>query len=254
MAKKKKTKAAKTPPALDQARQRELAAWLDKVEKGPEEALIGLTEKAQDDPELALAMLGELGRLETPEAGWVADRAARTGPTKEFRKAAKKALYSLAQKGLASPDQETERPRYQAARAESPHGFLSGYFPDNCQTLTLAFPTGGGEGLCGAAICHYRDGIREIGLGPMRLSQFRGMNREVGGQLPWAPVRLEGEELAQILDYILQNHRASGGRADREVSFLAQWVEEQGPLPEQPPALGAVGGPAGLGAGITLPG
>lgn len=241
MAKKKKAKGGGASPVLDQARQEELRGWLEGLGQGPEEALIRLTEKAQEDPELALAMLGELGRMETREAGWVADRAARTGASKAFRKAAKKALYSLGQKGLADPGEKTSRPVFQAARLEEPHGFLSGYYPDGCQTLTLAFPTGGGEGFCGAAVCHFWEGFREVGLAPMRLSQFRKMNRETGSELPWDQVRLEGRELAFVLDYILKNHKAAGGSADREVMFLSQWVEDQGPLPERAPAWRLLG-------------
>ena len=232
MVKKKKTKAIKPNQSLTPELQSALDSWLESTGQGAEQALINLTEAAQADPALALAMIQGLGRLESPEAGWLANRAGQVLESKSLRKEAKKALYRLEQKGVrVEEEQAPARPIFKAVKMESPFGYLSGYYPDHTQVLALAFPSGMGEAYCGAAVCHFEQGFMEVGLTTMRLAQFRKMNEQMGSDLPWPPVKIETPDLVWLLDSLIKRHRAAGSEGSQEVSFLAQWVEEQGGSP-----------------------
>ena len=238
VAKRRKTKAKGAARPLDEAKRARLTGWLEKIGEAPEEALVRLVETASVEPDLALAMLRELGRKAVPEAGWVADRAGRVLEAKALRKEAKKTLYRLEQKGIRPKGGAAPKPIFKAVGPEPPFGFLSGYYPDNSQTLSLAFPMVGGEGFCGAAVCHFEKGIVEIGMAPMSLAKFRKMNYGMSDDLPWPQIRLETEDLAFVLDSALKTHRAARGGMGEEIMFLIQWLEGREEVPPQAPIYG----------------
>jgi len=239
--KKIKPKAKPVPPAAGPEEAALARAWLDGLARDREAALARLLEAASSQPDLARAMILGLAGTSGPEAGWVAGRASAGLERKELRKAAKKALYQLRQRGVPTEVPERSGPVFKPASARPARAHLSGYFPDGRQLIVLAFPQARREGRYGLAIHHFETGLERLDLAPMSSGQFREMLAENPGDLPWPRLMVEGEDLVWLLGRLIQAPRSGLAGRQGELFFLAQWLEEQGPPLEEPPLYRRLG-------------
>ena len=230
MAKKKKRQ--EIPPQVASRAQ----AWLEGLADDPDAALAALIEEASSDEMAATAFIQLLAAHPGEEAAYVAARVAQATDRKAVRKAAKRAVYLLKQKGVEVPEFDRSRPIFRLAETPEAFGFLSGYYPDGSQVIFLALSRPGGEGACGAARAHFLTGILEIELGPMRLRRFETMVTESEPDLPWGPARVEGPDLIRLLRRIVAHTRNQAGPLSPHVGLLVTWLEGQGPEAD-PPAL-----------------
>lgn len=220
MAKKKK---AKKKTGFSKEAQSRAEAWLVGLTEAPEEAWDELENRLQTDSETALAMVTGLGGAPSPEAGWVAHRATLLEVPKDIRKAAKKAVYQLTQKGIEI-DKSESRSIFKAAVIPPDHAYLSGVHMDGTETLVLAFPGPGGEGTYGAASLSYMGGFEEVMLHPMRAVQYRTLVNQLKADQPWEPVKVEGEDLYWIIRSTFERSRELGEGTDEGQLYLAQWL------------------------------
>jgi len=219
----------------DLALQAEARAWRDRVEAEPEAALAALLEKAISDAPAAAAWLDSLAARPSEAGLALAGRLAESAQIKPLRKAAKKVLYRLRQKGLQAPPPERGPALFQPAQPAKAFGHLSAYQEDGQELILLAFPRSGGQTLAGAVINHFLKGLGEANLVRMKHRQFQELLDEAGAE-GQAPVRIEEPDLVWLLRRGLQRTRRQGRPLSEELSFLAAWLNEKPPDPE-PPAL-----------------
>jgi len=219
----------------DPALQAEARAWRDRVETEPEAALATLLEKALSDAPAAAAWLDSLVNQPSPAGLEMAGRLAESARIKPLRKAAKKVLYRLRQKGLQAPPPERGPALFQPAQAARAFGHLSAFQEDGQELILLAFPRPGGQTLAGAVINHFLKGLGEANLVRMRPRQFQELLDEAGAE-GQAPMRIEEPDLIWLLRRGLRRTRRQGRPLSEELSFLAAWLNEKPPDPE-PPAV-----------------
>jgi len=216
-------------------------AWWQGLEGDPQAALTQLEETARTEPDLAWAMLSGLAARPGPGAGWLAVRAGEGLSSKNLRKAAKKAVYQLRQKGLEVEEAGQEAPLFKPIRIEPAQALMTGVFPDGTELVLLVFPRLGGEGICGGLIMDVEGRIKEASLAPMRLSQFREMISQANANSPWPPVKIEGPDLVWFLGAVVGRHREQSGDFGQEMTFLSQWLKSQSSTPESAPIYGRLG-------------
>ena len=251
MAKSKKAKpksVKKTGRSLTAEQQSRLAAWLGSVASDPDRAWTELEELAAQEADLAEAMVAGLGGLDCPAA---ADLAARSGETetKALRKAARKAAYQLAQKGLNPTEPAPPKQTWTLKRQPvgPPKGLATGYYPDGRQLVFFYLPQAGQEAWGGVALCHFAQGMTELMLERMSRTRFKAMVQDHLDQAPWAPAELEGDDLVWLIKRMLARRRPDGlasasvDPADR-VS-LARWLADWDHVdPDKPAPMSARAG------------
>lgn len=245
MAKSKKAKpksGKKTGRSLTAEQQSRLAAWLESVASDPDRAWTELGGLVAQEADLAEAMVAGLGRLDCQAA---ADLAARSGEmeAKALRKAARKAAYQLAQKGLnpTEPSQSKRTRTFKRQPVGQPKGLATGYYPDGRQLVFFYLPEAGQEALGGVALCHFAQGMNELMLERMSQTRFKAMVRDHLDQAPWPPAELEGDDLVWLIKRMLARRRPNGlasasvDPADRVslTRWLADWdhIDPDKPIP-----------------------
>ncbi len=235
-----------TAPPIDEA-----AACLARLEAalpgGPPPDLAGLGEKAFD------AAVRELVTRHGAGAVALLQRLAAEAPTKPLRRVARRALYRLAQSGVAAPSPAPAAPVVKRERERAVKAWVSGIDGSGSRAVWIVFEGGLGAGLrlC-SLILNDEVGVLEAAGGPItrkRLETELGRLRE-DQKLPWVEMA-PGRACALVMRALALHERAH----TRPPAEFSLWQPVFAPLPPEPATadLGALESePALLEASPTL--
>src|SRR5579862_2749675 len=146
------------PDALQEAGERRLAEWGVESDAGVEE----LARVVQRDSAADVAIAARLALVPSGDSAELLQRLEREAPDKVVRKAAKRALYRLEQRGIHPPASPPSAPR-PAALAPAIEGYVSAVDGRGDQLVWLVKSQPGGVAHL-FAVLNDPEGLREVAL------------------------------------------------------------------------------------------
>lgn len=211
-----------------------LEAWLAAGGDPGREASRALAAVGVEELEPALeALAGQHGERAVALLGALAE-----GQERHLRRAARRVLYRLVQRGVAPPPAPAAPPPVLGRRHERPvRAWLSGIDGTGSRAVWILFEDGwGGRRLC-SLIVNDTAGVLEAAGGPI---SRRRLEQELAGlraaqKLPW--VETDPERTAGLVAEALEHHRRRG---DRPPAAFEPWRAAFDPVipppPPRPPA------------------
>lgn len=238
-----------TPDGTIAAGERLLAAWGLTAESGPAELGAAL----ERDPAADLAIAHRLGAIAVADSAVILRRLERTTGDKQIRKAAKRALYRLAQRGVVLED--TPPPERAPAPGPRIEGYVSAIDGHGDQLVWLVKAQPGGV-LHLFAIINDPDGLRETALTPITRKALKGLREELERKHAMRLVEVDW----RYADFLMhrafewaQAHatRMTGDYPGLRAQFSPQPPSESPAMPAPEPA-GAAAEDAALAASAEL--
>ena len=236
-----------TPDELADAGERQLAAW----GVGADAAVAALTAQTGRDAAADVAIALRLGGIVSDESASQLRRMEAAATDKQVRKAVKRALYRLQQRGIASA-----APSPVASAAPSPvlatplEGYVSPVDGRGDQLIWLIRPQPGGV-LHLFAVLNDPQGLREVALHSATRKALKTLQRELEQRHDVRLAPIDWRHADFLVRRAFQWARASGARMDGDYPALrAQWTHE--PAAEASPLAPPVADAAALARSAEL--
>ncbi|MGH7858468.1 MAG: hypothetical protein ACREQY_14175 [Candidatus Binatia bacterium] len=166
-------------------REARLRAGLDRLKAlglSRESASVADLEKALDErPEAALAVVELLGDRVSEESASILRRIEASAADKDLRREARRSIYRLAQKGLATPEAPpaTPRPSPSLFAEEEPEGYLSPQDPSGDRLFWILKPRAGGGVHHLSTVVNEPEGLKEAVLAEVSRKAIRGLRADL---------------------------------------------------------------------------
>ncbi len=138
------------------------------------------------DPDVSLAVVHVLGRIQDAVSVKVLEDLGQRGGNKEIRREIRRSLFKLAQRGLASPEPNEEKTGEGGANfslAPVLEGYLSSVTGGGSRMVVLTRPQPGGGLLVMQAAVNDRRGLERLGGNVIRRKELRQMMEDMKVQL-----------------------------------------------------------------------
>lgn len=227
-----------TPDALTVAGERQLAAW----GVAPDADVAALAIHAGRDAAADVAIAHRLGGIPSEASAAALQRLETASPDRHVRKAVKRALYRLQQRGIAVAASPPVTPAASAAVLATPlEGYVSPVDGRGDQLVWLVRPQPGGV-LHLFAVVNDPQGLREVALHSATRKALRTLRQELEQRHEVRLVAIDWRHADFLVQRAFHWARAAGTRMEGDYPALrAQWAHEPAaaasPLP--PPAADA---------------